>query len=64
MSSLLRFLPTARQQKITDDAASTIPKEQVDVKQEQSGDSDSEEPQEGMLSLEERAYCILVFTGL
>ncbi|KAI1787977.1 high affinity methionine permease [Ganoderma leucocontextum] len=60
MSSILKFLPTSRRQESSDDAASAIPGEQVDVKGEKSGDSESEELPEGDLnpgglSLEEDA---------
>ncbi len=56
MPSLLRFLPTTRRQasESSDDTVPAIPSEQVDVKQEKSDDSDSEE----LLSQEEGAYCV------
>ncbi|KAI1787978.1 high affinity methionine permease [Ganoderma leucocontextum] len=52
MSSFLRFLPTSRRQQSSDsdDAASVIPEVQVNVKQDKSGDSDSEELQGAELS--------------
>ncbi|KAM5543600.1 hypothetical protein V8D89_002851 [Ganoderma adspersum] len=50
MSSLLKFLPTSRRQETSDDASSAIPGDQVDVKREKSGDSDSEELPDGELN--------------
>nr|VWO96191.1 G-protein comlpex beta subunit CpcB [Ganoderma boninense] len=52
MSSLLKFLPTSRRQENSDDAASAIPGDQVDVdvKREKSGESDSEELPDGELN--------------
>ncbi len=58
MSSLLRFLPTTRRQESSDDTAPAIPSEQVDVKQDKSEDSDSEELQGNGLSQEEGTYCV------
>ncbi|TBU22467.1 high affinity methionine permease [Dichomitus squalens] len=44
MSSLRKFLPTLRRRDSAEDATSTIPEDQVDVKREKSvGDSDSED---------------------
>ncbi|KAM5542077.1 hypothetical protein V8D89_004387 [Ganoderma adspersum] len=45
MSLLLRFLPTLRRQESSDDAASVVPEDYVDVKQEKSADSVSEDVQ-------------------
>ena len=50
MSSLLKFLPASRRQESSDDAASALPGDQVDVKREKSGDSDSEELPDGELN--------------
>ena len=50
MSSLLKFLPTSRRQESSDDASSALPGDQVDVKREKSGDSDSEELPDGELN--------------
>ena len=62
MSLLLKFLPASRRQEGSDDGASVVPEEHVDVKQEKSTDIVSEVHQvEGLdssgSSSEERAYC-------
>ena len=62
MSLLLKFLPASRRREGSDDAASVVPEEHVDVKQEKSADSVSEVHQVDGLdssgpSLEERACC-------
>ena len=63
MSLLLKFLPASRRREGSDDAASVVPEEHVDVQQEKSADSVSEVHQvEGLdssgSSAEERAYCV------
>ena len=68
MSLLLKFLPASRRQEGSDDAASVVPEEHVDVKQEKSAGIVSEVHQvEGLdssgSSSEERAYCLQILEG-